>query len=147
MNASQEIVTVDNKKIEQKKALMILGVVSIVFTICFIFFAGLSYLYNSVYFYRTTLAVESSKFIIFHKDYDKQKKEWLIGVVDEDRAMVGSFKCPIEPKNDNPQLYYITYNLTSFSGNQKTEYSFDNLLNCVKVITLPNLSQSVQLRL
>lgn len=147
MNASQEIVTVDNKKTEQKKPLMILGVVSIVLTICFVFFAGLSYVYNSVYFYRTTLAIESSKFVIFHKGYDEKNKEWLIGVVDEERSMVGSFKCPIEPKNNNPQLYYITYNLTSFSGKQKTEYSFDTLLNCVKVITLPKLNRTVQLRL
>lgn len=137
-----------NKKQSLEKKIKIIFFSFMAFTTV-VFFIVLSvvYVYQSVYFYRTTSEFQTSNFIVFHKKFDEKNKEWLIGVMDEDRSIVGSFKCLMEPKNNNPQIYYKIHDLTSFSGNTKTEYSFDNLMNCAKVVILPKLNRSVQLRL
>lgn len=137
-----------NKKQSLEKKVKIIFFSFMAFTtVVFLMILSVMYVYQSVYFYRTTSEFQTSNFIIFHQNFDEKNKEWLIGVMAEDRSIVGSFKCLSEPRNNNPQLYYKIHDLTSFSGNTKTEYSFDNLMNCAKVVILPKLNRSVQLRL
>lgn len=130
------------------KAFKIIITTSLVLSVILILMAVCSlYVYNSVYFFKTTTTLEKSNFTVFHKEFDEGTKNWLIGVVDEDNSMVGSFSCPKEPVNNNPELYYKTNDLSTFSGNRRVEYNFDHLINCVKVITLPALDNSLQVTL
>lgn len=131
----------------RKKAKIIIISTMVVSMIILLIVGGGAYLYNFVYFFKTSSSLEKSNFTIFYKEFNTDTKNWLIGVMDEDHSMVGSFTCPREPINNNPELYYKTNDLSTFSGYTRIEYSFDHLINCVKVITLPALDNSLQVTL
>lgn len=134
--------------IMEKKTASIIIITTMVLSLVILGIVGLySHFYKSVYFFKTTSSLEKSNFTIFHKKFDADTKKWLIGVVDEDNSMVGSFSCPKEPINNNPELYYKINDLSTLSGNKKVEYNFEHLINCVKVITLPALDNSLQVTL
>lgn len=98
------------------KAFKIIITTSLVLSVILILMAVCSlYVYNSVYFFKTTTTLEKSNFTVFHKEFDEGTKNWLIGVVDEDNSMVGSFSCPpstirFKSRFDSCFLTIVCYN-------------------------------------
>lgn len=144
---NKENVESNNCNVDKKKGIVIF---SIIFSICMVISLvvfGSVYVYQSFYFKNQQSSLEISKFTIFHNEFDKSTQTWLIGVVSENSEIAGSFSCAKKPLNNNPELYYIIDYLTTLSGKTKKSYDFKNLINCYKIVKLPELGYGRQVKL
>lgn len=62
-------------------------------------------------------------------------------------SLLGLSPVQKKPLNHNPELYYVIDYLTTFSGKNKKSYDFENLMNCYKIVKLPELGSGRQVKL
>lgn len=137
----------DNCKSAKRKSIVILSIISSIYIFILFVVFGCMYIYQSFYFKSQQSSLEVAKFTIFHDEFDKSTQTWLIGVISDDSDIAGSFSCAKKPLNHNPELYYVIDYLTTFSGKNKKSYDFENLMNCYKIVKLPELGSGRQVKL